>query len=113
MISEAVANYVTNAIKYTDNGGSITVRARFNPPVVRIEVQDNGIGIAPEHQSDLFREFVRIKVAGTTISNAGGSGLGLSIVRHVAERHQGRCGVESEPGRGSTFYLELPVSDGV
>ena len=112
MLREAVANYVTNAIKYTENGGSITVRGRHNPPVVRIEVEDNGIGIAPEDQRDLFREFVRIKVAGTTVSNASGSGLGLSIVRHVAERHRGAVGVESEPGKGSTFYLELPSGDG-
>jgi signal transduction histidine kinase len=109
MIREAVSNYMTNAIKYTENGGSITLRARHNPSVVRIEVQDNGIGIAPDDQRNLFREFVRIKVAGTTVSNVSGSGLGLSIVRQVADRHQGRCGVESEPGRGSTFYLELPA----
>jgi signal transduction histidine kinase len=108
LLREAVSNYITNAIKYTPDGGTITVRAAHAPPNVRIEVEDTGIGIAAEDQGRLFDEFVRIKVAGTTVSKATGSGLGLSIVRHVAEKHRGRAGVESAPGRGSTFFLEFP-----
>jgi signal transduction histidine kinase len=113
LLREAVANYITNAIKYTPDGGRIVVRARSADHVVRIEVQDNGIGIAPKDQRRLFEEFVRVKVAGTTVSNVTGSGLGLSIVRNVVEKHGGLVGVRSRPKKGSTFFIHLPAADAV
>lgn len=111
LVREAVVNYVTNAIKYTPDGGEITVRA-FAPDtreVLRIEVEDSGIGIAPENRHKLFQEFVRIQEKET--SEIPGTGLGLSIVRRVAEAHGGHVTVDSVPGRGSTFGLELPLRD--
>jgi len=111
LIREALANYLTNAIKYTHQGGAITVRAACRGGVVRIEVKDNGPGIKAEDQAGLFQEFTRVGKAGERRGKASGLGLGLSIVRRIAEAHHGRAGVESQPGAGSTFFLELPALD--
>ena len=109
LLQEALVNYVTNAIKYTPSGGRITMRVLSKPPMVRVEVSDNGIGIAPEDQGRLFQEFFRVPGAGSKPNRVKGSGLGLSIVRRVVLAHGGRTGVESEPGKGSTFFMELPA----
>ncbi len=111
LLREAVANFITNAIKYTPEKGRIIIRARHLPPVVRIEVQDNGIGIAPEDQGRLFQEFVRIQRPGTQLSSIPGDGLGLSIAKRVAIAHGGDCGVQSELDRGSTFFLQIPTAE--
>ncbi len=108
LLREAVANYLTNAIKYADPGGPIVVRAVQVGSFVRIEVSDNGPGIAAEDQARLFQEFARVGKSGTR-NKATGIGLGLSIVRRIAEAHDGRAGVESQVGHGSTFFIELPV----
>jgi len=110
LLREAVANYVTNAIKYTPDGGRITVRAVAAPPNVRIEVADTGIGIAPEDRERLFTEFVRIRRKDTGLGRVDGSGLGLTIVKRVINSHGGTVSVTSEAGRGSTFRLELPAA---
>lgn len=109
LLREAVVNYVANATKYTPNGGRIVIRARYLAPYVRIEVEDNGVGIAAEDQAKLFGEYVRLDQRGLHAAWPGGTGLGLSIVKRVAEGLGGRVGVESESGQGSTFYLELPA----
>jgi len=109
LIHEAVVNLITNASKYTPDGGQIILRARGGGHVVRIEVEDNGIGIAREDQKRLFQEFARIRRKVSTLPEVTGSGLGLSIVRRVVEAHKGRVGVVSELGKGSTFYIELPA----
>ena len=77
--------------------------------MVRVEVSDNGPGIAPEEQGRLFQEFFRVPGGGDRPNRIKGSGLGLSIVRRVVLAHGGRTGVESEPGKGSTFFMELPA----
>ncbi len=141
LIREAIANYLTNAIKYTPPGGQVVVRVatakaslaspdaptRSSSPgspgpagspdgasgadiadVVRVEVIDGGPGITREAQAKLFQEFARgpgAEAAGRT----RGIGLGLSIVRRIAEEHGGRAGVVSEPGQGSTFFIEFKV----
>lgn len=110
LLREAIVNYITNAIKFTPKGGEITVRARYLPPNIRIEVIDNGIGISQADQELLFNEFVRLDKRDSTLPNKiEGSGLGLSIVKRVVEAHGGRAGVESEIHKGSTFYVELPA----
>ena len=109
LLHEAVANLITNASKYTPPQGTITLRACRNERHVRIEVLDNGIGIAPEDQRRLFQEFVRIKRKDSPLGEVAGSGLGLSIVRRVVEVHGGQVGVTSELNKGSIFFIELPI----
>jgi signal transduction histidine kinase len=111
MVHEALANYITNGLKYSSEGGEIVVRAFALEKRVRVEVKDNGRGIAPEDQKRLFKEFVRIMPKDGSGPQVAGTGLGLSIVRRIVDAHGGRVGVESAEGRGSTFFLELPLTD--
>jgi signal transduction histidine kinase len=107
MLERAVVNLVDNAVKYTPNGGHVEVEVyRANDEVV-IGVRDTGLGIAPEHQHRLFQRHSRI--VREEFKKVKGTGLGLFIVRSVAQRHGGRAWVQSEPGQGSTFFLSLPV----
>ena len=109
LLREAVVNYLTNAIKYTPDGGRIVVRAANASRMVRIEVEDDGIGISEEDQERLFAEFIRLGSEALPGGASEGTGLGLSIVRKIVEFHGGRAGVRSAPGSGSIFFLELPV----
>jgi len=109
LLREAVANYLTNAIKYADLSGPIVVRAFPVGSFVRIEVSDHGPGIAAEDQGSLFQEFARVGKGGSQRNKATGIGLGLSIARRIAEAHDGRAGVASQAGQGSTFFIELPI----
>ena len=106
-ISWVIANLVTNALKYTDPGGSVTIRAREDGGGVRIEVQDTGHGIAREHLDRIFDKFVQVKRAADT--TPGSVGLGLAIAKEIVEIYGGRIWAESEPGKGSTFSFILPV----
>ena len=111
LIREAVMNLITNAVKYTPNGGVISVRAASIGDKVRIEVRDNGIGISPENQKLLFQEFSRIRTEDTNnVDVTGSNGLGLAIVRRIVTLHGGTVGVESRAGAGSTFHIELPIA---
>lgn len=109
MLHEALTNYVTNAIKYTPPGGRVVVAAHTNGDMLRIEVTDSGIGIDSEGQKRLFREFTRLKRKDSPLGQVPGSGLGLSIVRRIANLHGGSVGVRSKEGEGSTFYMDLPL----
>lgn len=109
LIREAILNFLTNAIKYTPPHGKIIVRAYRYSSYVRVEVEDNGIGISKEDIPKLFREFVRLKNQKVEGVDATGSGLGLFIVRQVIESHGGKVFVKSEPGKGSIFGFELPI----
>jgi anti-sigma regulatory factor (Ser/Thr protein kinase) len=102
-IELALGNLLINAVRHSRAGGQVTVHALRGDDGVRIEVQDEGPGIAPEHQARLFEKFYRIPG-----SPPGGAGLGLSIVRDVVEAHGGRVGVSSGRGQGSSFWIELP-----
>lgn len=106
MIRMAIENLVTNAIKYTRDGGKITIEARHTKEALRISVKDNGIGIDKSQQDRLFEQFERID---NDLSIAvGGSGIGLYVVRNIAGMHDGHVDVESELNQGSTFTLVLP-----
>ncbi|HEY1335740.1 MAG TPA: ATP-binding protein [Myxococcaceae bacterium] len=102
-IDLALTNLIANAVRHGPPGRPVRVRALRSDGAVRIEVRDEGQGIAPEYHARLFEKFYR--VPGST---PGGAGLGLSIVRDVVEAHGGRVGVQSAPGEGATFWIELP-----
>ncbi|HQN11712.1 MAG TPA: phosphate regulon sensor histidine kinase PhoR, partial [Quisquiliibacterium sp.] len=105
----AVWNLVSNALRYTPDGGAVSVRWRLEPGGRgEFSVTDTGIGIRREHLPRLTERFYRVDSGRSR--ETGGTGLGLSIVKHVAQRHGGELRVESEPGKGSTFTLVLPAS---
>lgn len=107
LLRQAITNLVDNAIKYTPAGGKVSVGLRVLGQEVHISVTDTGIGIAPEDQVRLFEKFYRIRHRG--MEETPGSGLGLAIVKSIVERHGGRVWVESQPNRGSTFTIALPL----
>jgi signal transduction histidine kinase len=107
LLQQALHNLVENAIKYTDTGGFVQVRVGVQREDVVFEVQDNGIGIAPADQPRLFEKFYRAGKKGDR--KDVGSGLGLAIVKSIAERHGGRVWLDSFLGKGSTFYLSIPL----
>lgn len=104
LLRQAMGNLVANAVKYTPAGGHIEVATGLRDSEAFFEVRDDGPGIEPEEQKRLFQPFTRLKSAGAT----EGTGLGLSLVRKIIERHGGRVSVDSAPGRGSVFRLHLP-----
>ena len=108
LLQQAIYNLVENAIKYTQMNGHVRVNAVQRAGNVVFVVHDNGIGIAPLDQPRLFERFFR--GAQREAHEQKGSGLGLAIVKSIAERHTGRVWVESQLGKGSSFYMEIPVS---
>ncbi len=111
LLREAVANYLSNAVKFTPEGGEVVLRAEPLPGSVRISVEDTGPGIPLADQGDLFREFTRLRSSGAGRGERRGSGIGLSLVKRIAEAHGASIGCRSEPGRGSEFFLELASID--
>ncbi|MDT8272450.1 MAG: HAMP domain-containing sensor histidine kinase [Desulfomonilia bacterium] len=107
-IELSIANLITNAIKYTSKGGSVTVSARAEGDSVVIRVKDTGKGFPEERIEQLFQPFE--KVLGIEDRELRGVGLGLSNVRSYVERHGGKIQVESEEGKGSVFTIYLPRS---
>ena len=105
-LRQLLLNLTDNAIKYTPEGGAITLSLANENGWVRIAVRDTGIGIHPDNQAQIFDRFYRTDKARSR--ELGGSGLGLSIVQWIAQAHNGRITVESEPHQGSTFTLWLP-----
>jgi two-component system phosphate regulon sensor histidine kinase PhoR len=108
LLDQALYNLVDNGIKYTPDGGHVRVATTTSPTSITFEVADSGIGIPPEHAARLFDKFYRTPQRESRAEY--GSGLGLAIVRSIAERHQGRAWAESEPGKGSRFYLQMPLA---
>jgi signal transduction histidine kinase/HAMP domain-containing protein len=107
LLQQSLHNLVENAIKYTEPGGQVSVRLSTRPDSLVFAVTDTGIGIAPVDQPRLFEKFFRGVQQGP--KKSGGSGLGLAIVKSVVERHGGQVWVESQLGKGSTFYISIPL----
>jgi signal transduction histidine kinase len=106
LIAQVLANLVSNAIKFTPAGGSVTLRAaRGGINMVVIAVEDTGVGLTAEARGRIFTPFERVPNA----LHATGTGLGLAISQAIVQRHGGRIAVESEPGKGSVFKFELPL----
>jgi signal transduction histidine kinase len=104
-IAQAIDNLVSNAIKFTPEGGFVEVRIRPSEETMVLEVQDSGIGIPETEQARLFERFFR---ASTVASRVPGVGLGLTIVKAIIEAHGAGLEVTSKEGAGTTFRMELP-----
>ncbi len=106
-LNQLLGNLVDNAIKYTPEGGTITLSLFRDGDWARLEVADNGVGIPPEHLPHIFDRFYKVDQARTRAR--GGSGLGLAIVKGIAEQHGGEVTVTSDPGKGSIFTVWLKL----
>lgn len=106
-IARALVNLINNALKYSNDDKFLGVKLYRENGVVKLEVVDHGIGIGRNDQSKIFEKFYR--AGDPLVHNTKGSGLGLSLVRHISEAHGGDIVVESTPGKGSKFILSLPV----
>jgi two-component system NtrC family sensor kinase len=105
-LRQVLDNVVGNAIKYSYDQGDVSISMRAEDEQIIIQVTDNGPGIPAKDQAHIFDKFYR----GSNISSHAGSGLGLAIVKSIVEAHQGRMWVESIVGKGSTFFIILPVT---
>jgi signal transduction histidine kinase len=104
-VAQVVGNLVSNAIKYSPDGGAVSIAAERRDGVVSVSVTDEGVGIPPESRHEVFVPFVRLG----SDPGARGTGLGLAISRRIIRRHGGELDFRSVPGEGSTFSFELPV----
>jgi signal transduction histidine kinase len=109
-IARALVNLVNNALKYSDNEKFLGVNLYRTKGALKLEVADRGIGITRREQSKIFEKFYR--TGDPLVHNTKGSGLGLSLVRHITQAHGGEVEVESTPGKGSKFTLSLPLAPG-
>jgi signal transduction histidine kinase len=109
-IARSLVNLINNAIKYSPNEKFLGVKLYRSNGAVKLEVVDHGIGIPRAEQQKIFEKFYR--AGDPLVHNTKGSGLGLSLVQHIVEAHGGRVSVDSTPGKGSTFTIALPVTDG-
>ncbi len=115
-LEQALVNLVHNAVKFSHPDGRVTLAWEPRGAYVRFLVQDQGIGISAGHLDRIFERFYKVDRARTRQTpdagqelRTGSAGLGLAIVRHIAEAHEGGAGAESEEGRGSTFWIDIPV----
>lgn len=109
-LEQVLVNLLINAIHYSDEGGSVSLETHQTRDTLTIRVQDNGVGIAPEHLANVFTRFYRVDKSRSRQS--GGSGIGLTISKHLVEAHGGTITVISPGlGLGSTFEIKLPVED--
>jgi signal transduction histidine kinase len=106
-VEQVMTNFLSNAIKFTPEGGTVTMRARTDDGGVVAEVSDTGLGIPSAEQGDLFKKFFRTS---NVKGRVPGTGLGLAISKAIVERHGGRVGVKSVEGEGSTFWMWLPAN---
>jgi two-component system phosphate regulon sensor histidine kinase PhoR len=106
LLEQALVNLVDNAVKYSPAGSEVRISLEKEKDTVLISVADNGPGIPAKDLPRIFERFYRVDK--TRSRNLGGTGLGLAIVKHITLAHQGNAWVESEPGKGSTFFIRIP-----
>ncbi len=108
MITTVIRNLVSNAVKYTNQDGSVLIRSKLSEAYVEVSIEDNGIGMSEDVKNKLFKLASAVSMPGT--NNENGTGLGLILCREFVEKHGGNIGVESTPGKGSRFFFTLPIS---
>jgi len=107
MLMTILRNLISNAIKFTPEGGTITLNAKEKDFMVEISVSDTGVGITPDAIEKIFRIDVNYTTKGT--NNESGTGLGLIVCKEFVEKHEGKIWVISEVNKGSTFFFTLPI----
>jgi signal transduction histidine kinase len=105
-VKQIVLNLLTNAVKFTPSGGTVTLDVKRDGAGVLVSVRDTGVGIAPADQARVFEEFTQ--AGGAATSGQEGTGLGLTLSRKLVELHGGKIWIDSQLGRGSTFSFTLP-----
>ncbi|MBU0560863.1 MAG: HAMP domain-containing histidine kinase [Bacteroidetes bacterium] len=108
-IAEALINLISNAIKYSRERKKITVSTEFKDSYACLKVEDEGIGISKENIKLVFDEYYQIKKGKS--NRTRGAGIGLAVVKHIMDAHKGKIQVESEVGKGSSFYLLFPLRE--
>ena len=109
LLEQAIVNLVDNAIKYSHNGSKIDVSLEISQGFIELHIADNGPGIESQHLERIFERFYRVDKARSRL--LGGTGLGLALVKHIAQAHGGNVKVESLIGQGSTFTISLPYQN--
>ena len=107
-LEQVILNYMTNAIKYSPDVREMELHSYVQHNFLIVSVKDFGIGIPKENQEDVFRKFYRVE---DTAQRFQGLGVGLYICSEIIRRHNGKCWLESEVGKGSTFYFSLPIAN--
>ena len=107
-VNQAITNLISNAVKFSPSNSKVEVRTTRVGSGVRISISDQGAGIPEEFRARIFQRFAQAD--STDVRQKGGSGLGLSIVREIMERHGGSVRFDSEIGRGTRFHLEFPAN---
>src|ERR1035438_5284560 len=107
-IERMITNLLSNALKFTPEGGAVTMSLQVEPQFIELVVEDNGRGIPTEHLPHIFDRFYRVPGQGTAPSPEQGLGLGLSFVAWIVKAHNGKIEVESTPGKGTRFIIRLP-----
>src|SRR5690554_4488102 len=105
-LEQVMVNFLTNAIKYSPDGRDICIEMNCIANELEVRVTDFGIGISQELQKQLFEKYFRVEETSVRFQ---GLGIGLFICSEIIHRHKGYCGVESEVGKGSTFYFKIPL----
>jgi len=111
-VGQVLTNYLTNALKYAPLDQPVSVRLEVTGTVARVSVRDLGPGLMPEQQHHVWERFYQVAAPGHQ-GPEGGLGLGLAIAKAIVEQHHGQVGVESAPGKGSTFWFTLPLANGL
>ena len=110
IMKELIRIFLENGIKYTPEGGTITIDSHGMPHYMCLEIADNGIGIAPEDREKIFQRFYRVDSSRTKAAGQpGGTGLGLSIAKWIADNHDIGISLDSELGKGTKFILMIPL----